>query len=242
MAGSISNKAEPLYSQIKRHILQRIDQGEWVSGTRIPSENELVLQFGASRMTVSRALRDLVSDGKLARTQGVGTFVTTPPAKNDLLEIRDIALDIVARGLAHRARLVCLEAVRADTDLAITLDLRPGAKVFHSIIVHFEDDLPIQLEERYVSPRFAPDYLQQDFTTQTTTHYLQSISGASEVEHMVFAISPDEPCQRLLEIAAGDPCLLLMRRTWSNGIPATKSFFTYPGSRFSLGTRYKVQS
>ena len=60
------------------------------------------------------------------------------------------------------------------------------------------------------------------------------------MEQTVFAVTPDAEACRLLEIDAGEPCLLLSRRTWVGSAPATKSIFTYPGSRYSLGSRYKV--
>ncbi|MFI5019019.1 MAG: UTRA domain-containing protein [Dongiales bacterium] len=118
--------------------------------------------------------------------------------------------------------------------------MRPGAKVFRSLIVHHEDDLPVQLEERFVTPFFSPAYLEQDFESQTTNRYLQNIAPATEVEQIVFAVTPDAEACRLLNIAAEEPCLLLSRRTWVGGAPATKSLFTYPGSRYSLGSRYKL--
>ena len=53
-------------------------------------------------------------------------------------------------------------------------------------------------------------------------------------------MTPDAEACHLLDIGADEPCLLLSRRTWVGGAPATKSLFTYPGSRYSLGSRYKL--
>lgn len=231
------DKSVPLYDQVKRHITARMERGEWPTGTRLPTEQELVIELGVSRMTVHRALRELSTDGRLKRVQGVGTFVSTPTPRAELLEIRDIAEDITSRGHRHHARMIALEAVKANLDMATTFDLRPGSKIFHSIVVHYEDDTPIQIEDRYVNPSFAPDYLSQDFNTQTTTHYLRAISPATELEHLVFAVAPDEQAQTLLEIDENEPCLLVVRRTWIQAAPATKTLFTCPGTRFSLGSR-----
>jgi GntR family histidine utilization transcriptional repressor len=240
MTLSGTTKPGPLYDRVKRHILERIAGGEWPDGTRLPSEHELVAALGVSRMTVHRALRELSADGVLSRIQGVGTFVAPPKAKSALVEIHDIAEDIVARGHAHRMRVLVLEAIRADAELAAGFDLRLGAKIFHSVIVHDEDEVPVQLEERFVTPFFAPHYLEQDFTQQTTTPYLQGISPAAEVEHVIFAVKPDARAQELLAVAADEACLMLLRRTWTAAGPATKSIFTYPGDRYSLGSRYRV--
>jgi GntR family transcriptional regulator, histidine utilization repressor len=234
------DKPGALYEQVKRHIVERIQTGEWASGARVPSENELVQSLGVSRMTVHRALRELSSQGLLARVQGVGTFVAPAHAKSELLEIRDVGDDVVARGHAHSVKVVAQEAVRANPDMAQMFDLRPGAKIFHSLLVHFEDELPIQLEDRFIRPSFAPSYLEQDFTLQTPGNYLLSIAPPTELDHVVFAVLPDRRAQRLLKIGGTEPCLMLTRRTWVTAVPVSRSSFIYPGSRYSLGSRHKL--
>jgi len=231
-------KPVPLYERIKMYLMERIASGEWGDGARIPSEYELMEIFAASRMTVHRALREMQADGFLRRAQGVGSFVQGPKPQSALLEITDIADDILARGHAHRAEIVVVERVKADAGLAAAFEMRAGGKIFHSVIVHFENEVPVQLEERFVSPAFAPDYGAQDFSARTTASYLQRVGRAAQVEHVIQAVSPAPLTRKLLRIAAGEPCLELTRRTWTEAGPATKSALTHPGSRYSLGSRY----
>jgi len=230
----------PLYERVKQHILDGVRRGQWTDGSRLPSEHELRNALGVSRMTVHRALRELSSDGLVTRVQGVGTFVSTPQPRSPLLEIVDISDDITSRGHRHSLRLVKLEAVQASAELAAIFEERPGARLFHSIVVHMQDGIPVQLEERFVTPFFAPHYLDQDFTKETTMHYLRNIAPATEVEHTVSAIRPDSRTCRLLKIDRDEACLRLTRKTWVGATPATKNYLTYPGSRYSLGSRYKV--
>jgi GntR family histidine utilization transcriptional repressor len=228
-----------LYEQVKQHLLDHIAAGTWGPGARIPSEHELMATLGASRMTVHRALREMSADGILHRVQGLGTFVRAPAPRSDLLEIFDIAEDIARRGRQHAARVLALTAVRADGALADQFGLRRGARLFHSEIVHLETDIPVQWERRFVSPAFAPAYLEQDFTAQTTSRYLQSLAAATEVEHIVHAVSPDARAQEVLAVSPQEPCLEVRRRTWTISGPATSSVLTHPGSRYSLGSRYQ---
>ncbi|MBM9400327.1 histidine utilization repressor [Gluconacetobacter azotocaptans] len=227
------------YGQVKQYILDRIQSGEWEVGRRLPSESAFVETLGVSRMTVHRALRELTSEGVVTRAQGVGTFVSPPSTGAELLELRDIADDIVASGHIHRSRIVTLDTIRADMDLATAFDQRPGARLFHSVIVHYEDDTPLQVEERFVSPHFAPDYLDQDFSTAHPHRHLYRIAGPEEVEHVVFAITPTAQICDLLELDAPEACLQLVRRTWVDSRVVMKGIFTYPGSRYSLGGRYR---
>ena len=229
-----------LYEQVKTYLRAGIASGTWKAGEKIPSEFELMERLGASRMTVHRALRELSAEGMLLRVQGAGSFVQPPAPRSPLLEIHDIAEDITRRGHTHRAQVLALESRPAGADIALEFALRPRAKLFYSQILHFENEIPVQLEERHVSPAFAPDYLAQDFTAITPNRYLQSIAPPHEVEHIIHAVVAEARVQRLLQLAAHEPCLCLLRRTWTQAGPATRSLLTHPGSRYSLGSRYKL--
>ena len=237
-----AEKTSPLYEQVKCYVLARMSDGNLPEGARLPSEHELMADLGVSRMTVHRALRELSAGGYVSRVQGVGSFVAVPPARADLLAIHDIADEIAARRHVHAARVLVLERRSVGIERAARLELRPSAEIFHSLILHCEDGVPVQVEERFVTPVFAPDYLAADFTRTTTTRYLQAIAAAAEVEHVVMASRPSIRDCHLLEIAGDDPCLSVLRRTWVGGVPVTDSHFVYPGQRYSLGTRHKLGS
>ncbi|MFM2288371.1 MAG: hypothetical protein RL684_1514 [Pseudomonadota bacterium] len=232
--------ATPRYERVKRHLLAGMRSGRWSVGARLPSEPELVATLGVARMTANRALRELTDAGLVRRVRGLGSFVAAPELRSPLIELRDIGDDIAARGHVHAMRVLQLGAVRAPAPLAHAFALRAGARLFHSLVLHLEDGLPIMLEERHVSPAFAPRYLEQDFARQTTAHYLQGIAPASEVEHTVLAVRADAPLRRRLALAAGEPCLRLLRQTWVGDELATRNVFSYPGSRYSLGSRYAL--
>src|SRR3984957_11687187 len=109
---------QPLYLQVKRHILDNIGSGKWGTSSRVPSENDIVKSFGVSRMTANRALRELRDEGVLVRIAGVGSFVADRHAHGHPLQIRGIDAEIRERGHAHRAEIVSLERIRAVAELA----------------------------------------------------------------------------------------------------------------------------
>jgi GntR family histidine utilization transcriptional repressor len=227
----------PLYQQVKAFILGRIAAGAWAEGDIVPSENQLTRDLGVSRMTAHRALRELTGEGVLRRVQGVGTFVAVPKPQSELVEIRNIADEIAGRGHAHSARVHLLRRERADKRIAAALEKRLGAGVFHSVLVHHEDGVPVQVEDRHVNPDFAPGYLDQDFTRQTPYTYLTALGPLDAAEHIIEAVRPHALVRRLLAIPADEPCLLLTRRTWSNGRVVSQARLTHPGSRYRLGSR-----
>src|SRR3981081_4545898 len=102
---------QPLYLQVKRHLLDNIGAGKRGRAARVPSENDIVKSFGVSRMTANRALRELRDEGVLVRIAGVGSFVADRHAHAHPLEIRSIADEIRGRGHVHRAEVVSLERI-----------------------------------------------------------------------------------------------------------------------------------
>jgi len=230
---------QPLYLQVKRHILDNIGSGKWGTSTRVPSENDIVKSFGVSRMTANRALRELSDEGVLVRVAGVGSFVADQHAHTHPLEIRSIADEIRTRGHAHRAEIVSLERVRAVADLARDFGVAPRSELYCSVIVHFENDRPVQLEDRYVLPKVAPGYLKMDFSTTTPYDYLIKVAPLQEAEHVLRAVMPDERTRKLLVMKRDEPCLLMIRRTWTAGAVASVARLYYPGSRYEMSGRFR---
>lgn len=229
----------PLYQQVKEYITGQIQSGDWLPESRVPSENKLIKALGASKMTINRALRELTAEGILDRHQGVGTFVAVRKPIATLLEIKPIAEEIDQQGGEHSCHVHMASREKALSDLALAMALPPGAEVFHTLIVHSADGIPIQLEDRYINPSFVPRFLEQDFNTITPSRYLLNEVPVSEVEHVVEAVLPDEKMKKLLHIEAQEPCIVLYRRTWSNNLVVTRCRFIHPGSRYRIGGRFQ---
>lgn len=228
----------PRYKQIKDHIIHHIRSGEWAADSKIPSENELLKELEVSRMTVNRAVRELTSEGVLRRVQGLGTFVAGPQPQSVLLELRNIADDIRERGRKHTTKIILQETVEADLSLSQSFYCEEGIDLFHTVLLHFEDDVPLQLEDRFVNPNCAPDYMSCDFEKITPNEFLVSTIPADEVEHLVEAIIPPAGHASKLNMESNEPCLLLNRRTWSSGKVVSTVRLYHPGNRYSLGAHF----
>ncbi|MGY3569497.1 histidine utilization repressor [Vibrio paucivorans] len=229
----------PLYIQIKQFIADNIESGRWPVGHRITTELELTKQFGVSRMTVNKAIRDLVSEGKLQRKPRAGTFVCAPEekAESPLLDIRNIADEVNQRGKHYRSEVKKQLAVTADDTIATKLGVMLGKEIFYSEIIHFENDTPIQLEVRWVNPSHAPDYLSQNFSEMTPNEYLSNNCPLSAIEHTVEAVLPDQHVQESLVLKQSEPCLLLNRRTWSKDNLVSSALLYHPGSKYKLSSK-----
>lgn len=230
----------PAYEQVKAWIKQHIGSGQWKPGDPVPSEAALMQQFGISRMTVNRALRELAAEGLVTRVQGSGTRVAQLHRISSRLTIRDIHDEVVERGHVHTTRVIRADRERAGAEVAISLGLRAGAQVFHTMLIHMENGVPIQYEDRYVNPAAAPNYLQTDFTqTSPTLHLLQN-APLTEASYSIEACLPTAQEAKALAIRRTEPCLVMMRRTVSGAHVASVARLIYPGTRYSFAGQFQA--
>lgn len=226
------------YRRVKQHLKHQLSRGRWTPGEQMPSETELMAQFGISRMTANRALRELQSEGLVERVQGVGTFAAQLQRVSSTLTIRDLHEEIEARGHRHHLEVQFVREELAGEGLAGQLGLAPGARVFHSLIVHFDNGVALQCEDRFVNPERVPDYLDVDFTRTTPTQHLLAVAPFWEAQFAIESGLPTAQEARLLGIGADEPCLIVLRRTQSRGSTVTLVRLVHPGSRYQIEGRF----
>ena len=226
------------YVRVKQFILDRIACHALKPGERVPSEHELVRQFGLSRMTVNRALRDLLADGVITRIAGVGSFVAEARVHSHPLAVKNIADEIRARNHVYSSKVLTLESVKASAELAERCGVRAGARLDHSVIVHFESALPLQVEDRHVVPAVVSGYRDNDFTRITPYEFLMTAAPLQRAEHVVRAVAAEGRIGRLLQLGTHEPCLLVQRRTWSHGRIVSVADLYHPGARYELSGEF----
>lgn len=224
----------PFYQRIKNYLLGEIQGGTWKEGEAIPSEPALARQFGVSRMTVNRAVRELTDEQILNRIQGSGTYVAQQKYQATLIEIRSIADEVRARGHQYSSTLRLLERGVAQDPLTARFEVLAGHELFHSIIVHYDNKMPIQVEDRWVNSALAPDYMQLDFSVSTPNEYLMVAAPLQGVSYSIEAVHAPEGIAAMLQIPVGGPCLVLKRKTLSQDQVASVATMWHPGSRYQF--------
>jgi GntR family histidine utilization transcriptional repressor len=230
----------PTYQTVKAAIQRRLMEGGWKPGARLPSERELVQEFGCARMTVHRALRELEVEGLIERRQGSGSYVAELHPLSNVLQVRDIREEIAERGRLHTTRVCSVGRERAGTELAEAIRLRRGTVVFRCRLVHLEDGVPIQYEDRHVNPALAPDLLQQDFTHVTLDTVLRGQAPLTQSEQVIEAALATPEQAELLDVLPGSPLLVVTRRTVSQGEVASVARLYHPGERYRLFGSFSV--
>ena len=222
------------YARVKQFLKDGLASGRWPPGALMPSEAELVAQFQVSRMTANRAIRELQAEGLVVRTQGVGTFAAPLHRVSSTLTIHDLHDEIESRNHTHHAVVHLQQQEAATPALAAQLGVAPGSAVFHTLIVHHENGVPLQCEDRYVNPACAQHYLQADFTQITPTHYMFTATGLWRAQYSIEAARPTVQEARLLAITELEPCLIVVRRTFTRDAAITIARLVHPGQRYVL--------
>jgi len=241
-------KTIPAYQRIKNAILDNIHSGKWQAGNAISTEMALAEEFGVSRMTVNRALKELSEERVLERRQGSGTFVAQQQFNHTFVEVRNIAEDLKSANRDYEAKVVSKRAVTAsmlDDELRRKFGIDEMATVSHTDasdapvlyevkIIHVADGQPIQFEERWVDAKKVPEFIEQDFTVVNTSDYLVAKIPLESGSYTIRALAAPNEVADALQIAAQSPTLVLRRQTYSAGQVVTFVKMWHAGDRYQF--------
>jgi GntR family histidine utilization transcriptional repressor len=230
--------AGPLYDQIRRAIRDLILAGTWPPGTGVPPEHALMEKLGASRMTVHRALAQLAREGLILRRRRSGTIVASPPASHAMLDILSIPEEVRALGQAYSYSILQRRDGKTSRDLAARFELGRAANVAHLTLLHFADGVPHVLEDRVIHLATIPQAANEGFAETPPGDWLLQNSLWTQAEHAISAVAAEPQEAELLKIDAGEPCLLVERRTWNQAEPITAVRLLYPGGRHRFVGRF----
>ena len=255
------SKRIPAYQLIKDAILENIHSGKWQAGEAISTEMALAEQFGVSRMTVNRALKELSAERVLERRQGSGTFVAQQQFNHTFIEVRNIAEDLKSANRDYQAKVISKRSISLATlneqgdeesckeshrevykELAVKFDITskqlPAAHntalLYEVKIIHFADGLPIQFEERWVDAQQLPDFIEQDFTLVNTSDYLIEQIPLERGSYTIQALAAPKDIAEGLQIDINSPTLMLQRQTYSAGKVLTVVKMWHAGERYQF--------
>ncbi|GLW05319.1 GntR family transcriptional regulator [Microtetraspora sp. NBRC 13810] len=227
----------PKYFQLREILLDLMESNELPIGAAIPSERDLCQQFGLSRMTVRQAVDHLVSEGRLHRVAGKGTFVARPKIEM-ALRLTSFSDDMRARGLRPGSRDLDRRIMRASAHLARELGIRPGDEVHFIERLRTADGEPLCIERAHIPVSLAPDLIDRDLTDRSLYGLLESDYGLvlDAGELTIDGGIADPGDADLLKLPRGGAVLLLQRRSFAGGVCAELGVSTYRADRYQLRT------
>lgn len=229
--------AQALYLRIADLLRERIADGQYPLGSRIPTENELAAQLSVSRPTVRQALDLLAREGRLSRVKGSGTFVCAPKLIHESTSfVTGYREETRKKHRVLKTVVVHLGTEKADDQVAEALKLKPGQPVTRlTRIRHLENvnnNAPVVYTTVYIPCKFFPDMATLDFTDLSLYDSLdqRGLSVVRASRRLEVVMPPDEIAAGL-SISSFEPTILIR----SQGILITGQVIEYSVSYYPAG-------
>ena len=227
-----------LHQRIRGEIEDLIRSGAWAPGRKVPSEAELMAQFGCSRMTVNKAMSTLAEAGLIVRRRRAGSFVARPRVHSTVLDIPDIQAEILARGETYDFRMLEQQRRKAKGGDAEEIELAAGGELLALRGLHVAGGRPFALEDRLISLKAVPEASGADFAAEPPGAWLLHHVPWTEAENRISAVGAEASVAALLALDLGAALLAVERRTWRAGEPVTWVRQLFPGEAYDLVARF----
>lgn len=146
----------PKYYLLKRDIIAKIEMGEYQEGTLIQSERELMEQYQFSRITVRKAIDELVNEGYLYRIQGKGTYVKGDTASQNLFSLNSCTEDVRRLGCTPSKKTMKSDKIPADAKRAKHLNIPLNDMVYMFGRITYADNEPLNYTVTYLPEKIFP--------------------------------------------------------------------------------------
>lgn len=227
-----------LTQRIRLDLERRILSGALRPGERVPFEHELMAEYGCARMTVGKAMAQLVEAGLIERRRRAGSFVRKPAEQSAVLHIPDLKGEVLAHGKAYACEVLSRQARQASGDDQTRLQTHDVKQVLALICLHRADGEAYAYEDRLISLDAVPDARDMAFDNEPPGTWLLNHVPWQEAEHVISAASAEGRIATLLDIEPRAACLVVERRTWAGSNVLTAVRLWYPGARHRLYARF----
>jgi GntR family transcriptional regulator len=233
-----TTSSKPLYEQIKEYILSNIQAGHFKPHTRVPSERDLAQHFGVSRLTVTKALKELEQGGVVYVRIGKGTFIAPETINLQLDTLMSFTEEMNQRGHTVGSRVLSAQLSTANGEVAQKLGIMVGTEVIQLRRVRLTNGQPIALESSTLIASLCADILDKhNFAQESLYQVLRDVYGIRLTygEQTIEArqASRDEAC--VLEVTEGDPVLAILRVTYNDqDKPVEYVSSAYRGDRYKF--------
>lgn len=232
-----NHSSTPLYMQLKQAITEDITRGTYAPGQRLPTETELCEIYAVSRITVRKAVLDLVEEGLLVRQQGKGTFVQHRKVKRELIAVNGYSEYMMESGKTPHNKTISYGIQSATNDIAAKLNIPPGSDVLELKRVLYYDTQPFSFEISHYSLEALPDLIQHVRESVSMydiikNKYQIALVHNTKLLNLVFLSSAQA---KYLECEVGEPTFQLEKIAYdAMKRPIHSSLLYYPANRVTF--------
>ena len=208
-----------LYSRVETVLASEIADGDLRVGDQLPTEDSLISRFGVSRITVRRAIQNLVSRGLVEIRRGKGTFVAAPKVTQELTELSGFVEDMHALGRKPTARVIGKEIVTADATVARQLALTRGEHVVRIRRVRLADGIPLSFDETYLPLEIGKKIITNNLKAEPIFSLLERKYDVPliEAEYKLDAVPAETEVAAALKVKQRSPIFRIERTSYSTG-------------------------
>jgi GntR family transcriptional regulator len=220
--GLFASSQIPLYYQLENVLREKITSGAFESGERMPTESELIEQFGVSRITVRQALQSLNDDGLIERQQGRGTFVTGRRSKKrkftGVIHLTGSLDELIEMGMDTPVKVLEMNRVEADPHEAELLQLPVGTPIYRLKRLRMNDDQPFGLIINYLPEEIGSMLTVAELSSGALLHTMESKLGyrLENANQEIKAELADPYVAQLLDIRVGTALLSIERTVYTD--------------------------
>ncbi|MEG1716638.1 MAG: GntR family transcriptional regulator [Lachnospiraceae bacterium] len=206
----------PKYYQLKKIIIGKIDNDEYAISETIPSERELMAEYDMSRITVRKAIEDLVQEGYLYKVHGKGTYVKGDTNGYNLLSITSCTEDIKRMGMTPSRKVLVSEVITADKKRQRILNLGKDEKIFCLSRIYYADEEEVNYTTTYLPYRFFEGIEQYDFSELSLYEQIEKEYGVriTRAERTIEAIIAHDEIAEYLKVDSSIPIILFQCVTY----------------------------
>lgn len=230
----------PLYGKVEEVLASEIARGDLRPGDQLPSEDELLARFAVSRITVRRAIQNLIQRGMVEIQRGRGTFVLPPKVSQELTKLTGFVEDMDTHGRKATARVVSQTIVAADAKVATQLGVSKGTRVTRIERVRLADSVPMSFDETYLPLDIGKKIVRNDLRLKPIFMLLEEKYGIPlmEAEYKLEAMAASPKVAIALAIQQGAPIFQIERTSFTqDGQPIDYEILSYRGDLIRFITR-----
>jgi GntR family transcriptional regulator len=230
----------PLYGKVEEVLASEIARGDHQPGDRLPSEDELLARFGVSRITIRRAIQNLIQRGMVEIRRGRGTFVLAPKVSQELTKLTGFVEDMDTHGRKASARVMSQGVVAASSRVAQHLGISKGTRVMRIERVRLADSVPMSFDETYLPLEIGRKIVRNDLRVMPIFTLLEEMYGIplTEAEYTLEAAAASAHVADALNVPEGAPVFRIERTSFTtDGKPIDYEMLSYRGDLIRFVTR-----
>ena len=230
----------PLYIQMAQDLEDRIQEGIFKPGSKIPSETELMKKYGVSRITARQAMKYLSERDLIVRRRGLGSFVRRTEVQQNVAELFGLYQSLTKIDTDLTMEFLKYEKVSANKDVQENLRIQKDEKILNFIRLYHIKHEVLLAADVFIPWSIASNWSREEASVKDSLRLLEENAGMKigNMQLWIRATKAKDPMAEYLQVPIDSPVLELRRLAFSNeGRPLQYAIVIFQGESYELTTQ-----